>query len=440
MKLCKRLSGLIGFFGHGFLLLLIINNAYSLTLRTNFAKPDSISPNKAIIRFTGFLRHEMFFDFRQTVNAREALVTLYPENVLPDENGKDINARSHFNMLNINSRLRAELIGPTYFGAKTDALLEIDFYGNENRYFSDLNGLRLFNGYFRIVWPKTTLLLGQEWHPMSVKEVFPVTVAFSAGAPFHPMSRNPQARVTQSIGNFKLLVAILSQRDFTGTGPEEPGSQYLRNSGVPNIHFQTYLGCDSSRIFGGAGVDYKMIVPELFTFGESGQLYKAKSHLNSLAATGFFRFRTKSLNFKGQAVWSQNSFDLLMIGGYARSSISNMRTGQSEFANLGTLSFWVDMETQRTGRFTLGLFSGFSENIGANKSIMGEIYARAPNLKMLYRIAPRIIFTHNSLSLAFEPELTSAYYGLINGDGRGGVTGATEVSNLRFLISTRFNF
>jgi len=382
----------------------------------------------------------MFFDFRQTVNAREAMVTLYPENVLPDENGKDINARSHFNMLNINSRLRTELIGPTYFGAKTDALIEIDFYGNENRYFSDLNGLRLFNGYFRVVWPKTTLLLGQEWHPLSVKEVFPATVAFSAGAPFHPMSRNPQARVTQSIGNFKLMVAILSQRDFTGTGPEGPGSQYLRNSGVPNIHFQTYLGSDSSRIFGGAGIDYKKIVPELFTFGESGQLYKAKSHLNSLAATGYLRFHTKSLTFKGQAVWSQNSFDLLMIGGYARSKILDRKTGQSEFANFNTLSLWLDVQSRKFGRVTLGMFSGITENLGAKKEIQGEIFARAPNLKQVFRIAPRVSYTQNALCFSFEPELTTAYYGLQNGNSRGRVTNASGISNLRILISTRFSF
>ena len=155
-----------------------------------------------------------------------------------DVNKNDANATNSINMLSIHSRIICSISGPVLLGAKSGGLVEADFYGNENKNFSDLNGLRLFNAYMNFKWGTTELLAGQYWHPMSVPGFFPSTVSFNTGAPFHPMARNPQIRLVQLMGKFKFIGCLFSQRDFAGTGPDAPGTQYLRNSGMPNIHFQ----------------------------------------------------------------------------------------------------------------------------------------------------------------------------------------------------------
>ena len=109
---------------------------------------------------------------------------------------------------------------------------------------------------------------------MIIPGFFPSVVSFSAGALFHPMSRNPQIRIEQSMGKLKFIGCLYSQRDFTGTGPDGPGSQYFRNSGMPNLHFQVQCGSDSSTFFAGAGIDYKKIVPELFTAIDEAEMGK----------------------------------------------------------------------------------------------------------------------------------------------------------------------
>jgi hypothetical protein len=403
------------------------------------AQPRRLDTLSKRLTFSGFIKHDVFFDTRQTVNAREALVTLYPENVLLDGNGKDINGRRSFNMLNIHSRLRCEVKGPPVWGAEATALVEGDFYGNENKNFSDVNGLRLFNAYFRFTWKTTSLLAGQDWHPMSIQGFFPGVVSFSAGAPFHPMARNPQIRVQQTLGRFKVMGALLSQRDFASTGPSGPGSQYLRNAGIPNVHMQVGYNSDSSTVSAGMGLDYKKIVPELFTFNKNGDVFKTNSALNSISATCFIELRAKLATFKMQGVYAQNAYDQLMIGGYAVSGSPALQTGEKRFSNLNTLSSWLDVQSGFK-QLSFGVFSGYTSNLGAARSVTGAIYTRGADIKCVYRIAPRVIYTVKSVGVSLEGEHTTACYGVENADGRARVTHAAAVTNFRLLCSVRYSF
>jgi hypothetical protein len=393
-----------------------------------------------VFAFSGFIKHDVFYDTRQTVNAREALVTLYPQPVLLDAEGRDINANPSFNMLNIHSRLRCMINGPTVFGASSLALVEADFYGNENKNFSDLNGLRLFNAYIQFNWRATELKIGQDWHPMSIQFLFPGVVSFSAGAPFHPMSRNPQIRLSQQIRKLRLSASILSQRDFTSTGPEGPGSQYLRNSGIPNIHVQAVYGADSSIVSGGIGIDYKQIVPELFTSNAQGGLFKTGTSLKAVSFTGFLAYKPGPLVLKAQGVYAQNSYDLLMLGGYGVSRMLDGHTGRKSFISLNTLAFWIDTQTNWTGKINIGLFNGYTANLGANESIQDAMYARGEDIKSVYRIAPRIVYANKHVGVSVEGEYMSARYGTANGNGKGLATDTYSTSNLRILVSTKYTF
>jgi hypothetical protein len=391
------------------------------------------------IKFSGFIKYELFADTRQTVNAREGLVLLYPENILFDVNGNDVNDAHSINMLSIHSRLRCSMTGPILFGGQSSGLVEADFYGNENKNFSDLNGLRLFNAYMKFNWGTTELLAGQYWHPMSVPECFPGVVSFNAEAPFHPMSRNPQIRIVQSMGKLKLIGCLFSQRDFTGTGPAGPGSQYLRNSGIPNIHFQVQYGTDSSNFLAGTGIDYKNIVPELYTVNDKAEIFETKNSLTSISLVGFINAKTKHILFKAQGVYAQNAYDMLMLGGYAVKKVTNVQTGKKEFSNLNTASVWADI--QSNGRKVLfGLFCGYTKNIGSNEFIEGTFYARGLDIGSVYRIAPRIVYTRGPIGISLEGEYTTANYGIANGNMKGGVTGTNPVSNFRSLLSLKYSF
>src|ERR1019366_9578168 len=73
------------------------------------------------IKFSGFLRNDVFYDSRQVTSARPANqgeLLLYPANVSNDANGKDINAAPSLTMLSICSRLTGTITGPDAFGAK----------------------------------------------------------------------------------------------------------------------------------------------------------------------------------------------------------------------------------------------------------------------------------------------------------------------------------
>ncbi|MCX6165223.1 MAG: hypothetical protein NTU73_10270, partial [Ignavibacteriae bacterium] len=246
-----------------FIIALLI--AVSFTVNAQDKKDES----KFGIKFSGFIKTDAFFDSRQTVNIREGHFLLYPDNVSLDANKEDINAKSNFNILSIQSRLKCTVTGPDVFDAKPTGVIEADFFGNENASFSDVNGFRLRHAFVKLNWQTTELLVGQYWHPMFIAESYPGVISFNTGAPFQPFTRNPQIRISQTIGKLKLIGCVFSQRDFTSTGPDGASSKYIRNSAIPNLHFQMQYKSDSSNFFAGAGIDYKTITPELYTSNNS---------------------------------------------------------------------------------------------------------------------------------------------------------------------------
>jgi hypothetical protein len=392
------------------------------------------------IDFSGFLRYYAMFDTRQTVNAREGNFLLYPEPPLYDSRNKDVNAVSNFNMATIHSFLKFKMAGPDVFNARSGAYLELDFWGSETRKSVDLNHFRIRHAYVTLIWKKTELVLGQYWHPMSVACFFPKVISANSGVPFHPISRNPQIRITQKMGAIKLIGCLFTQRDFTSTGPDGPDSKYLRNSGIPNMHLQLQMGNNIPLVSGGAGIDYKTIVPELYMNNDNGIIGTGKKNsLSSLSYTGFLKIRTKYITLNSQIVYAANAYDIILLGGYAEKRVIDAATGLKEFSNLNTLSIWSDLQT--TGkRLQFGLFSGYTQNMGAGGYIEGPIYARGADIQSILRFSPRIMYHRYPFEISLEGEYTAASYGTENGDSEGGVTNAKAVNNFRTLLSVKYIF
>ena len=137
------------------------------------------------------------------------------------------------------SRFWLKVAGPTFLGAKTNALIEADFLGlvasgstpaaiNENGF------LRMRLAYGTIDWPNTQVLFGQNWDIFG--PAVAGTVDFRQGATFGtPNSpRVPQIRVTQKIpfndnNSLKLVLGVQNPvQDDTGIVGGGGGS-------IPNV-------------------------------------------------------------------------------------------------------------------------------------------------------------------------------------------------------------
>jgi len=373
------------------------------------------------ISFSGFVKTDIFYDTRQSVIIREGHFLLYPQNESLDINGNDVNDKSSLNMLSIQTRLNGKITGPDAIGAKTSGVIEGEFFGHSD---ADINGFRLRHAFVKLDWEKTSLLVGQTWHPMFIAEMFPGVVSFNTGVPFQPFSRNPQIRFTHSLDKLKLIAVAASQRDFSSNGPNGFTSIYLRNSVVPNIHAQVQYSGDD--FFGGAGIDYKKITPRLVTTNN----IKTDNSVSSLAFTGFVKIYVEPVTFKFQGVYGGNLADQIMLGGYAVKSLDTL-TGIEDYTVINCLSVWGEVSVGKNIEYAV--FAGYTKTLGADDNIVGAYYARGTNIENVFRVSPRVQFNFNSLRFSTELEYTSAGYGTANNLDKGKIENVKEFTNLRIL-------
>lgn len=398
-----------------------------------FAQTDKPQPVFGI-SFSGFIKTDLFYDSRQTVNIREGHFLLFPKGEQLDPAGRDTNARSGFNILSIQTRLVGKITGPDALGAKTSGLIEGEFFGTAD---GDTNGFRLRHAIVKLNWKATELMVGQFWHAMFITDCFPDVVSFNTGAPFQPFSRAPQVRLTQAFGRWSVIATALSQRDFASNGPEGVSSVYLRNAAVPEFNLKAQYASKNEKAgtetLIGLGVDYMTIAPRITT--ESG--YKTSESLGSAAAMAYVKRRMPGWTLKAEVVYGQNLHHLTMIGGYGVNEITDRVSKTQRYTPLDTISAWAEIQSNGT-RWQTGIFGGYARNLGSTRPIIGQSYGRGVNIRDLYRISPRLIYNAGKLRLAAEAELTSAAYG--TPDARGKVGAATRAANVRLLLATYYFF
>jgi hypothetical protein len=384
------------------------------------------------IKFSGYVKTDIIYDTRQsstTNSIREGHFFLYPDDVLYDADMNDLNANPSFHILNIQTRLRGDITGPDAFGAKTSGAIEAEFFGTSE---SDLNGFRLRHAYVQMDWPHVTLLTGQYWHPMFITESYPGTLSFNTGAPFTPFSRNPQIRLTGKVNDIRLSLVFYAQRDFVSSGPDGNSNKYLRNSGMPGMHLQVKV--PAGDVFTAwAGLDYKRIRPEIKT----SENVETDVTVGSFSAFANLKIKTEPVTISLMGVYGENASDMVMIGGYAVSEITNPVNQFKRYTTLNSANFWIDIGTNGK-KVTFGLFSGFGKNLGSNDEIVGAVYGRGENIDHLFRISPRLMVTEGKLSFAGEFETTMAAYGTRQTNGT--VDNTHNVTNMRILVSTIYRF
>jgi hypothetical protein len=414
--------------------------------------PAQETKNEFGITFSGFIKSDFFYDSRQTVNIREGHFLLFPAEVLADAEGRDLNAAPSLNFLSIQTRLTGTITAPDAFGARLKGVLEADFFGNENAAFVDANGFRLRHAYAQLSWRKTELLLGQYWHPLFIPGCFSEVISFNTGSPVQPFSRNPQIRVIRHEGKFHLFAALSAQRDFTSPG----GSSALRNSSLPEIQIQAqYESKDAAsgrEFLAGIGGGVKWLKPLLYTEA-GGKKYVAEQAFSSASCTAFAKIKSPAATFKLQAVYGGNLFDLLMLGGYGVSAVTDPLRNAVDYSAIRTLAVWS--EAMRTGRrLQLGLWAGYTRNLGSQAPILyysdrvdGTLATvRGANIQAILRISPRLVLVAGKFNFALETEYTAAAYaakdeaGKLARDAYGVIDRTLKATNVRVLISTILKF
>jgi hypothetical protein len=408
------------------LILLIISSFFVV------AQGDSDKEATFGIKFSGFVKTDIAYDTRQTVSARNGQFLLYPAKEMLDEDGDDVNAVANFNMFAIQSRLKGTITAPDAFGAKTSGVIEGAFFGLSN---ADINGFRLRHAFLKLDWETMTLLVGQYWHPMFITDVFPGTVSFDTGVPFQPFARNPQVRFIYRHNDIHLSGTAATQLDFTSTGPAGGSSDYLRNAGLPILNVTAKYKVEA--LVAGAGVTYKTLRPRIENEDFLFRTYKTDVDISSFAGMAFCKIVMDELTLKAEGIYSQNSTDLLMLGGYAVSDVTTDGNNfATEYTNIATLSAWADLVYGKKIQF--GLFAGYTENLGADKDIVGAYYSRGMDIASVMRLSPRLIFNQNKTRFAVELEYTAAAYGTANSKGK--VENTTSVANLRLLCGAYLFF
>jgi len=385
------------------------------------------------IAFNGFVKSDIYWNSRQTVSLRDGQFYLYPANELLDKDGNDINARANFNFISIQTRLRGDITGPDALGAKTSAAIEGEFFGHSD---ADINGFRLRHAYLKLNWTSTELLVGQFWHPMFITGNYPDVVNFNTGVPFLPFSRNPQIRVTQSFGGVKIYLTALSQVDFKSTGPDGASTKYLRNTAIPalNLNLEYQVKKEGLNMLVGLAGGYKTLLPRMVT----DSTYKTNEKISSLCGQVYFKVVVPKFSVGFAANYTQDAYDLTMIGGYGVSAITDTIKNFQEYTPISTFSVWADLHTNGK-RLQAGLFLGYSKNLGAAEDIyMYKFFSRGSDIAYLYRISPRLIYNVGKFRIAPELDYTVAGYGRPMPDGIP--TNVKAIGNFRFLLGVYFFF
>lgn len=337
-------------------------------------------PQLFTVYFSGYVKPEFFWDSRQNVGCRNDQLLIYPEPKELDRCGRDIQAHPEYGMIALESRVRAEIIGPDVLGAQAKGYIEADFWGISDK---TLNVFRMRHAYTNLNWEKISLLFGQYWHPMYVPECAPDTIACNGGAPIDPFKRSPQIRFTRRFKPFEITIAALSEVNFTNDGPIGPSCTYIHNAVIPNLSAQLQ-GRWSDHICG-LVVDCKRLVPRLksdLNVKVEESIYSA-----SFAVYAAFNWETFALRLKG--TFGQNCADHGMLGGYAVHTIqpeSDKRT----YTNLNSFGVWADFN-RANSKIEPGCFIGYTKNLGASKTIIPSIKKEDQITQLTYGFGTQMI-------------------------------------------------
>jgi hypothetical protein len=388
----------------------------------------------------GFIRNDFYLDTYKGLNAFNDLFYLYPNYIGVDANGDDINRQTSANFLSVVSRFGLNITGPRIFGAKTTGCLEADFAGKPEIYL-----FRLRKAYMVFNWEKTTLLVGQTWHPFGGGDVFPTVPSLNTGNPFRPFNRSPLVRMDYRTGAWTTSLTGAYQQQYLSYGPQGASSCYKRDAVIPEMVLGVDYGKNGFNF--GANIDYNTIKPRVTTNGSNGKIYNADQILSSLSYMVYGRYQRKKLMMLFQGFLGQNLTHLTLNSGYGVSAF-DPSTGKEQYTNYNGLYTMFNLSYGE--KWKPGILLGYAKNLGTSKPLYkftvsgtesATVWGMSTNIQSDYRISPFLSYSVSKYLLSLAYELTAAEYGTgkINfEDGLYGSTHATVNHGVRMVMTFYF--
>ncbi|MCU4156505.1 hypothetical protein J1N10_10985 [Carboxylicivirga sp. A043] len=339
------------------------------------------------VEIHGFVGVNAFLDTRQSATARNGNIYLFPKPASLDAEGNDLNDKAYSDIDAAFSRFNVGVSGPEIFGAKSFAFIEGDFLGDKNTSHQDV-GFRLRHAFIRLNWEKTSLLVGQYWHPLFITENYANTVNLSCGTPYNPLNRQPMVRLGYQLSDkIEAIGFMMKQNDFLDKGMHE-ASEY---SMIPETALQ--LKYKSEGFFAALTGGYKVLKPSLYDPNIYNDGNGAKVATDETAKGGYFTASVKKdfgpLTFKTSALFTAGMTNIVVLGGFAE---KDNDTAEREYTALRNFAYWADFESNAE-KVKPGVLFGYSQNMGAfdkAKPLAG--YTIGGDIASMYSIIPRVRF------------------------------------------------
>lgn len=386
-------------------------------------------------KFYGQVRTDLFYNSRSNSETVDGLFYMYPNDVAPDANGEDLNAKPDGNFYTLYTRLGLDVNGPMLGKAKTSAKVEVDFRGSGTTY----SLFRIRHVYFNLDWGTSALLVGQTWHPL-YGDVAPEILNLNMGAPYQPFSRAPQIRYRFTQKHWVLTAAAIWQSQYLSVGPNsnqtgntgtQKHQQFIKNSCVPEF----YVGADykSQGLLVGAGVHVSSIAPRKQS-EYNDAVYKVSERITGVSGEAHVKYTYNKLMVAAKTVLSSNLTQTSTIGGYGITSVDT-RTGEQEYTPLRVSHTWLSVMYGKKWRG--GIFAGYLKNLGAKDEVSG-ILGTGTKIDQLGTATAELTYNLPNWKFGAEYSWTGAAYGTNNAKGR--VTDTHLVKNNRIVFTALFQF
>ena len=386
-------------------------------------------------KFYGQVRTDLFYNSRSNSETVDGLFYMYPNDVAPDANGEDLNAKPDGNFYTLYTRLGLDVTGPMLGKAKTSAKVEVDFRGSGTTY----SLFRIRHVYFNLDWGTSALLVGQTWHPL-YGDVAPEILNLNMGAPYQPFSRAPQIRYRFTQKHWMLTAAAIWQSQYLSVGPSsnqtgntgtQKHQQFIKNSCVPEF----YVGADykSQGLLVGAGVHVSSIAPRKQS-EYNDAVYKVSERITGVSGEAHVKYTYNKLMVAAKTVLSSNLTQTSTIGGYGITSVDT-RTGEQEYTPLRVSHTWLSVMYGKKWRG--GIFAGYLKNLGAKDEVSG-ILGTGTKIDQLGTATAELTYNLPNWKFGAEYSWTGAAYGTNNAKGR--VTDTHLVKNNRIVFTALFQF
>lgn len=394
------------------------------------------SNDATTLDFYGFVRLDAYLDTYKGVDAGHDVFYLLPAYGV--KNGAEFNKQMSSNLTAMASRLGVRINFPETLKAKATGLLEFDFAGNLK---ADPTFFRIRQAYSLLTWDKTSLLVGQTWHPFFGGSCLPTVAGLNTGAPFSCFNRSPMIRYNMKLDGLTLSGALVGQlqynnvaidaADFNSNTYQVSYNQAKRNGVIPEIVFSAEW--TKKAITLGAGAEYNRIKPRMMITESlaDDQVVSAVAdeYLGSTAFMAYARYKKGKFTMLLKGYLGDNMQNLTLPGGYGVASYDSI-TGKETYTSYTTYTAALNLVYGQ--KWQAGLFAGYGANLGTNDPLVtvagkAKTYGLFTSMQQMFRIAPHVSFNLPHFKLVAEYEMTGADYG----------TGSIDLNNGLFATSHR---